>query len=101
PFFVVNAAATAAALRQRTMARGYAPSAVAIVVPPQGFETDETYCQELADTIRAHETTLLVMGVGAPKSELFVYRHRDRVGSCWALCVGDAIAVYVGLAKRP
>jgi N-acetylglucosaminyldiphosphoundecaprenol N-acetyl-beta-D-mannosaminyltransferase len=40
------------------------------------------------------------MTLGAPVSETFVYRYRDTISPCWALCVGQALRVEIGLTPR-
>ncbi len=97
-FFVVDCQATADAVRAWSADRD--PGRVAVAVPPPGFIEDGAYCAALADRIAAHRTTLLVMGVGAPRSEIFVDRHRDRLPACWALCVGQAVKITLGLVRR-
>ncbi len=74
--------------------------AVATAVPPFGFENDPDARRTLADAIAAHGATLLLMGVGAPKSEVFVHRERARLPPCWAVCVGQAIRIEAGLTQR-
>jgi N-acetylglucosaminyldiphosphoundecaprenol N-acetyl-beta-D-mannosaminyltransferase len=54
----------------------------------------------LAGAIRAHGTTLLIMAVGAPRSEIFVDTHRALLPPCWAFCVGQAVKIELGLVKR-
>jgi N-acetylglucosaminyldiphosphoundecaprenol N-acetyl-beta-D-mannosaminyltransferase len=73
---------------------------MASFVPPFGFENDDAMCRDLAARIRAHGTTLLLMGVGAPRSEVFVDRYRDLLPPCWAFCVGQAIKVELRLVRR-
>ncbi len=98
-FFVVDSAATEQAMHRWAERRGLAGQ-VAVAVPPMGFERDGAYCAELARTVREHAATLLVMGVGAPRSEVFVHRHAGMLPPCWALCVGQAVRVEAGLSSR-
>lgn len=79
---------------------GLPSEAVRIKTPPFGFDTDETYSADLAAEIRAHGTTLLVMGVGAPKSEIWVDRYGAELGDPVALAVGEALNVAAGLVPR-
>ena len=44
--------------------------------------------------------TILVMTLGAPVSEIFVYRNREALPPCWAICIGQAVRVELGLTKR-
>lgn len=69
-------------------------------IPPFGFERDAAYCEALARAIAAFGTTILVMAVGAPRSEVFIDTHRDLLPPCWAFCVGQAVKVELGLVRR-
>ena len=96
-FFVVDGPRTASAVGEWAAAR---TAQVEVAVPPLGFVQDAAACAVLAERIAAHRTTLLVMGVGAPQSEIFVDRLRARLPPCWAICVGQAVKVSLGLVKR-
>ena len=98
-FFVVDGAATEAAVRDWAERKGIADR-VATCVPPLRFHSDPGFCADLAARISEHGTSVLVMGVGAPRSEIFVDTHRDALPPCWALCVGQAVKVEVGLVRR-
>jgi N-acetylglucosaminyldiphosphoundecaprenol N-acetyl-beta-D-mannosaminyltransferase len=54
----------------------------------------------MAQTIAAHGTTVLVMAVGAPRSEIFVDTHRALLPPCWAFCIGQAVKIELGLVQR-
>ncbi len=97
PFFVVDSAETVHRV-QRWAAREGLP--IATAVPPFGFETNAAARARLAAEIAAHGTTLLLMGVGAPKSEVFVEQERARLPPCWAVCVGQAMRYEAGLSTR-
>ncbi|MEO0034206.1 MAG: hypothetical protein RLZZ501_229 [Pseudomonadota bacterium] len=99
-FCVVDGAATAAVLAAWAERHGMAAS-VAAVIPPFGFERDAGYGRGLADAIGAHGTTLLLMAVGAPRSEVFVATHRALLPPCWALCIGQSIKIALGLTPLP
>jgi N-acetylglucosaminyldiphosphoundecaprenol N-acetyl-beta-D-mannosaminyltransferase len=98
-FFVIDNPTTQAALADWATARGVADR-MASFIPPFGFERDANVCAALADAIRAHGTTLLFMAIGAPRSEVFVDRFRDRLPPCWCFCVGQAVKVELGLVRR-
>ncbi|MCJ2063785.1 WecB/TagA/CpsF family glycosyltransferase [Methylobacterium sp. J-088] len=99
--FLVSARQDAAdALAARLRDRGLPDGAVASAVPPFGFEADPDYSAALAAQIRAHGTTLLVMGVGAPKSEIWIDRHRAKLGNPVVFCIGDALNVAAGYLTR-
>ncbi|MDR3439113.1 WecB/TagA/CpsF family glycosyltransferase [Telmatospirillum sp.] len=98
PFFVVDHEDTASAVAAWAAAAGLD---AATHVPPFGFEGDEAVSRALAETIAAHGTTILFVGLGAPKSEIFVHRHRAILPPCWALCVGQAVKMALGLTSPP
>ncbi|HTR16911.1 MAG TPA: WecB/TagA/CpsF family glycosyltransferase [Acetobacteraceae bacterium] len=98
PFFVLDSPATAAVVRAWAARRGVAD--VAVEVAPPGFGEDEAAARTIAWRIAAHGATLLVMGVGAPRSEVFVERHRAVLPPCWALCIGQAVRIETGLTRR-
>lgn len=96
-FFVVDSSTTAQAVMAWAARNGVVSSAM---VPPFGFERDSGYCERLAETIRGHGTTVLIMAVGAPRSEVFVDVHRAILPPCWAFCVGQAVKIELGLVQR-
>jgi N-acetylglucosaminyldiphosphoundecaprenol N-acetyl-beta-D-mannosaminyltransferase len=100
PFFVVSREGTGAKLRDYLVCRGFAPEDVGIVCPPFGFERDQAFSQALAWQVRAHGTTHLVMGVGSPKSELWLHEWRDDLGDCYAMGIGAGIDFFVGTEVR-
>jgi N-acetylglucosaminyldiphosphoundecaprenol N-acetyl-beta-D-mannosaminyltransferase len=87
-------------MRDLFVRAGLAPEDVGVAVPPFGFETDAAYSCALADAVRSHGTTLLLMGVRAPKSEIWVDRQGPALGAPVVLSVGDAVTVAAGLAPR-
>jgi N-acetylglucosaminyldiphosphoundecaprenol N-acetyl-beta-D-mannosaminyltransferase len=99
-FFVCATSRVGDALVARLVEQGAPPEAIAVIVPPMGFETDEAYGRALAERIRSHGTTLLVMGVGAPRSEIWVDRQGAALGAPVVLSVGEALSVAAGLMAR-
>ncbi len=68
--------------------------------PPVGFEHDSTACEQILEQIEQAAPELLVVGLGAPKQELWVHAHRHRIRAPVALCVGAAIDFLAGSKKR-
>ncbi len=87
-------------LTERLVAAGIGREAIATTVPPYGFETDEAYSHALSEAVRTHGTTLLVLGVGAPRSEIWVDRQGPALGAPVVLAVGEAMNVAAGLVPR-
>lgn len=68
--------------------------------PPLGFERDPEENERILKRLEASRPNVLVVGLGAPKQELFVYRNLDRLGFIpVALCVGATIDFLAG--ERP
>lgn len=67
--------------------------------PPFGFEHDPEYVANLLEDIRQCQPDLLVVGLGAPKQELFVHAHRQEIDAL-AMCVGAAIDFIAGNKQR-
>lgn len=100
PFFVCADDIIARTLRDTLVKRGFSPDAVGTVVPPFRFEQDDSYSSNMAARIAAHGTTHLFFGVGCPKSEIWVDRHRHRLGDLYACAVGAALAFEAGTMSR-
>jgi N-acetylglucosaminyldiphosphoundecaprenol N-acetyl-beta-D-mannosaminyltransferase len=82
------------------LSKGFPATSLAFSVPPFGFEKDPDRSEALARAVGAHGTTHLLLGVGAPKSEIWVDTHRSLLGPCYALCVGAGLDFFVGLKSR-
>ncbi|QDU27868.1 Putative N-acetylmannosaminyltransferase [Anatilimnocola aggregata] len=68
--------------------------------PPLGFEKSAEENDKILAQIAAAEPDLLIVGVGAPKQELWVHRHRERIAARAALCVGATIDFLAGEKRR-
>ena len=99
-FFLASSTATADWIASYLRGRGFADDAVAVEVPPFGFEKDEFQSAALARRIAQHRPTHLFMGVGAPKSEVWIHRHRRRIGDCYVLNVGAGLDFFAGQRRR-
>ena len=73
---------------------------VGIYSPPLGFEKDEGENNKILYLVEQTEPDLLVVGLGAPKQELWVHAHRDRLKAKVALCVGATIDFLAGEKAR-
>lgn len=73
---------------------------IGAIAAPKFLATDDRAARWVADAVRAFAPTLLIVTLGAPVSELFVHRNREALGPCWALCLGQAVRVELGLIRR-
>ena len=99
-FFVAASQQTADRITELLLQRGFARESLAFRVPPYGFERDPAYSDDLAGAIRAHRTTHLFLGLGAPKSEIWADEHRAGLGDCYVLNVGAALEFFAGTKQR-
>lgn len=54
----------------------------------------------VVEVIAGASPDLLLVGLGAPKQELWIRRHRDRLGAHVAIGVGGALDVFAGRVRR-
>jgi N-acetylglucosaminyldiphosphoundecaprenol N-acetyl-beta-D-mannosaminyltransferase len=99
-YFLVDSVETADAIHAWQKDHAVVARVVVEVAPPR-FGEDEAAAGAFADRVRAADTTILFLGLGAPKSERFANRYRTQIGDCWALCIGQSIRVALGIVQRP
>ncbi|HMC11234.1 MAG TPA: WecB/TagA/CpsF family glycosyltransferase [Pirellulaceae bacterium] len=68
--------------------------------PPLGFERDAAENEAIISRIAATQPDVLIVGLGAPKQELWVHKHRERLAAKVALCVGATIDFLAGERSR-
>ncbi len=68
--------------------------------PPIGFEKDPSENQKAIDAVAQAKPDLLLVGLGAPKQELWVSENRERLQTRVALCIGATIDFLAGEKKR-
>ncbi len=68
--------------------------------PPLGFENDTAECEKILALINRAQPDILIVGLGAPKQELWTHRFQDRINARVALCVGATIDFLAGEKKR-
>jgi exopolysaccharide biosynthesis WecB/TagA/CpsF family protein len=68
--------------------------------PPVGFEDDNLENARILALIAAARPDLLIVGLGAPKQELWVHRHRNQLRAKVAICAGATIDFLAGNRQR-
>lgn len=99
-FLLGGAPGVAEDARRKISVRNVHAKCVGICAPPRGFEHDSEVCDAIVDAINAAEPDLLVIGLGAPKQEIWISRHAQRLHVKVALCVGAAIDFLAGNIDR-
>lgn len=69
---------------------------VGIYSPPFGFEKNEEQNRLIIQRINDVQPDLLILGLGAPKQELWIHRHREQISVKVAFCVGATIDFLAG-----
>ena len=69
---------------------------VGIYSPPFGFEKDDEQNRQIIERINDVQPDILVVGLGAPKQELWIHQHRDKIKAKVAFCVGATIDFLAG-----
>lgn len=73
---------------------------VGILSPDFGFEKDSEYCDRICKSVADSNADLLVIGLGAPKQEIWVEKHAHKLPVKVALCVGATIDFLAGNKPR-
>lgn len=73
---------------------------VGTLSPPLGFERDDAQNRRIIARINETAPDVLVVGLGAPKQELWTYRFRHELRAKVALCLGGTIDFMAGATKR-
>ncbi|WP_164521407.1 WecB/TagA/CpsF family glycosyltransferase [Iodobacter ciconiae] len=94
PCFMVATEFTRVFLNSWLEKHGFKESEVWVEVPPFGFEKDEEYANQFIKRLKEVQCTHLYMGVGAPKSEIWAYLHRDQIENMHVFCFGAAIEFF-------
>ena len=100
-FLLGAAPGVAARARERINQRCRREIVVAAHSPSFGFEHDTQECAELVDRINASGATVLAVGVGAPKQEKWIMRHRPLMpGVRVFMAIGATIDFEAGNVPR-
>jgi N-acetylglucosaminyldiphosphoundecaprenol N-acetyl-beta-D-mannosaminyltransferase len=68
--------------------------------PPKNFEQDEKENEAVIAALAEAEHDLLIVGLGAPRQEMWVHRHRDKLPGKVAICAGATIDFLAGNRSR-
>jgi N-acetylglucosaminyldiphosphoundecaprenol N-acetyl-beta-D-mannosaminyltransferase len=68
--------------------------------PPLGFEHDPQANRLALEAVARHKPDLVIVGLGAPKQELWVHRHAREIEARVAICAGATIDFLAGEKRR-
>ena len=68
--------------------------------PRRWFESDEVELATMIRMVRASAPDLLIIGLGCPKQETWVFRFRNEINARVAICCGATIDFIAGHRKR-
>lgn len=68
--------------------------------PPFGFEKEEAEIEKIIDIINDVAPDIIIVGMGSPKTEIFLSKIYDKLNTHVSLSVGAAIDFFAGTAKR-
>ena len=86
--------------KQRIHDRWHGVQVTGVYSPPFGFEKDAAENEKILRIIDEAAPDLLLVGLGAPKQELWVHAHRARINAPVALCIGATIDFIAGEKPR-
>lgn len=73
---------------------------VGVYSPPLGFENDPGECNDILGRIALSRPDVVIVGLGAPKQEIWANRYYKEMNAKAALCVGATIDFLAGKQKR-
>lgn len=68
--------------------------------PPFGFEKDEKELQNILRIVTEAKPHILIVGLGCPKQEKFIYNYRNKLNVPVSLGLGASIDFEAGILKR-
>ena len=68
--------------------------------PPVGFENDAAENDRIISAINSAAPDLLIVGLGAPKQEIWVHRHHRQLRANVVICAGATIDFLAGHRRR-
>ena len=99
--FLLGAAPGVAERAQRNIeSKWRGVDVVGTLSPPLGFEHDQEENEKILAAVAEVQPDLLVIGLGAPKQEVWISKYADRLEAKAALCVGATIDFLAGQRNR-
>ena len=71
-----------------------------VLSPRRGFETDAKECDQVVESVNATSPHLLVIGLGAPRQEIWLRQYAPRLNARVAIAAGATIDFLAGVQRR-
>ena len=99
--FLLGAAEGVADLAAKNMLEKFPELNISgVYSPPMGFERDREEIKHIISIVKSAKPDILVLGLGSPKQEKFIYKYRKKLGAPVTLCTGAAIDFLAGKQER-
>lgn len=99
-FFLGAAEGVAAKAAENLMKRFPGLNVVGTYSPPYGFEKNAEEMRKIEDMIKVANPHILIVGLGCPKQEKFIFHNRDKLGVPISLGLGASLDFEAGHVKR-
>ena len=99
-FFLGAAEGVAAKVASNLKERYNGLNIVGTYSPPYGFEKDGKEIKKIIGMINESKPDILVVGLGCPKQEKFIYKYRDELNVPVSLGLGASLDFEAGNIKR-
>jgi len=99
-FFLGGRPGAALAAAERLRARHPALDVCGTYCPAFGFKNDPIECANIVERVNSARPHLLFVGLGAPKQEYWMYRHRDALRVPMSIGIGVSFELIGGVIRR-
>ena len=99
-FFLGAAEGVAAKAAVNLMKKFPGLQVVGTYSPPFGFEKDDAEMVKIKRMIKGAAPHILIVGLGCPKQEMFIFQNRDELGVPLSLGLGASLDFEAGNIKR-
>jgi N-acetylglucosaminyldiphosphoundecaprenol N-acetyl-beta-D-mannosaminyltransferase len=99
-FFLGAAEGVAAKAAENLMKRYAKLKVVGTYSPPFGFEKDDVEMKKIKKMIKDAAPHILIVGLGCPKQELFIFKNKNELGVPLSLGLGASFDFQAGNIRR-
>jgi N-acetylglucosaminyldiphosphoundecaprenol N-acetyl-beta-D-mannosaminyltransferase len=99
-FLLGAAPGIAAQAAERIRSRWPGVNVCGVASPAQGFENDPHQCRAVVEAVNAESPHLLVVGLGAPRQEIWLQQYASQLNARVAIAAGATIDFLAGAQTR-